>query len=249
MAITGLNKFEQSTKPKGDPELLRLKDGEKVKVRPLQELDESSDLFNPKLGTADFKRLFASPRDFRREIVDTSDMDEYPEDGGNCIGRDLMYIKGNRWNAKDTMFINVLVVDEDGKESVKYMKNNMGDRATEGPALRDHFKDNGSVTDQWFVYSRKGSGQFDTNYSLTPIIKNAPELKDVEEYVDQLIDVTTKYNYVPYDQQRAYLGVTNQDYQEHVKNEVTGNWEPVGGGQQAPAQTSQPAASAAQLDW
>lgn len=219
----GLSGFQQSTKPKIDEELLKLQDGDQVKIRLLQELDEDSPEYDPDMGRAQFYRVWSSPRDYRKEIVDTSDE-------GGCIPQELSRIKGNwryGWRFKDFMFVNVLVVDKEGNETVKFMKNNLNEKAVEGPTLRDHFLNNeNTVTDQWFVYSRTGKGVQDTRYTLTPV-KKGPHDKPVSDYKDDLIDLEKKVTYVPYDEQRAYLGVNDTDYLEKVEG-PEGKMVPVG---------------------
>lgn len=220
----GRNAFKQSTErpaaPK-DEDLLKLQDGEKVKVRLLQELDFNSDQYSDEMGVADYQRVYQGPGNrWNKTTIDTTEID------GDCLPKQLTFVKGNMgygWKFKDLMFVNVLVIDEEGNESVKYMKNNLNERATEGPAIEAWADDNdNTVTDQWFVYSRKGQGKEGTSYTFSPVVKNAPELKPVETYKDQLIDLTTKYNYVPYAEQEAYFQVTEDDRKEKEKVDLGG---------------------------
>lgn len=212
MSLAGLKQFrEQEERQGGAASYLRLKDGEKVKIHPLQELDPSSPNFSEKNGHAVFTKEWHNPEDFKKQIVDLS------AEGQACVGPELLKQYGwdgdqnggrgkpDAWRPKKFLYMNVLVQRAGAEPEVALVKWNMAPKATQANTLLAVYEDEDNdqtVANRWYTYSRKGADQFDTTYTLTPGDKSDI---DVEAY--DLIDIESVLPVYDYDRQRAVLGL------------------------------------------
>jgi hypothetical protein len=216
----GLKAFQESQA--SNSVFLSQKDGERIKIRPLQELDEDSKNYDSTLGVAEFTVEFQHPQDNRRAVVDTS------ADGEPNVGRELLAKYGwhgtenggrgprivngkevqpgpDTYRPKKFMYVNVLVDRGDGSEpEVKVAKWNMAEKAVQANVLIEAYTNNGTVVDRWFSLARTGT-ELNTTYKMSPLDKDAKDKFDPTKYADQLHDLRKAAPYVPYEKQMSVL--------------------------------------------
>jgi hypothetical protein len=202
-ALRGLSAHRNAQKGAGS-KFLRLKDGDKVTLRFLQELDLDAKNYSTKNDVAVFTKEWQNPSNFQQVILDTM------EEEGACVGKEMSNAEGGweaGWRPKNRIYINALVDNGTDEPYVAILQFNDSPKAVQANALIDQHNTNGSITDREWVYSRTGAGQFDTVYKLVPKDKN-PKLPPVEDY--ELLDIEAVLPRVPYAQQRAALGLTDE---------------------------------------
>lgn len=224
----GLKKMYEAENS-GGKKFLRLQDKDKVKVRFLQELDDDSKTYSPKMGVAYFTKEWHSPVDFKKQVVDTTDTE------GASVGAELLAKYGwngdqnggrgaaDTWRPKNFGYVNVLVDNGKDEPYVAVLKFNMAPKSPQQKALLGQFEATGSITDRWWSYSRKGAGQFDSEYTLVALDKDD---FDVEAYADSLFDLEEVAPNVPYANQRQALGIVDRQ----AVDEIPFSREPVSAG-------------------
>lgn len=163
-------------------------DGDSAKVIPLQELDEGSPNYNEKLGTALFNLEHSNPDNFKKSANCTIDE-------GSCYGC------AQGWYQKVVLYINVLI--DDGKEKKVAVLSKGTGKGSVGKELLSIASDSdfdNSVSDKVFKFTRSGKGT-DTSYGFAPIKKHD---EDIEQYADQLFDLTQVPFSVKPERQEAY---------------------------------------------
>ena len=178
---------------------LKLADGQSVKIRFIEELDEDSSNYNEGRGLALVVKEHSNPKDYRRKALDTMDAE----------GRDFaeeMYRKdpkGNSgWKAKLRFYCNVLV--DDGMEDPYVAIWSMGvSKQSVFNTIREYALDTGSVSNLTWKLKRNGVGT-ETNYTLIPSVP------DSEPFTWEGIEpfpLESALNKIPYAEQEAfYLG-------------------------------------------
>ena len=172
-----------------------LKDGEAVKVIFLQEMDDESPNYSEKNGLGFLAVEHSNPKNFRRKAVCTiSDEDE-----GACFGCEehRKDFKAG-WKQKTKLYINVLVDDGVNEPYVAILSQGNGPKSVT-PSVIEQATEIGTITDKWFKIKRKGAGQTDTSYLLTPLGQHD---KNVEDY--EVFDLDNAVRNVPYAQQQAH---------------------------------------------
>lgn len=213
MALQGLSGYKKSQETTGG-KFFKPKDKQKVKVRPLTELDFDAKNYSTKNGVALFVTEYQHPDNFRLSFVDTMEIE------GACVGAELANQYGwkqpdeekdpakhaawKNWRPKQRLYVPVLLDDGENPESVVILQLGLGPKQAQSNALIECHENNHSIVDRWWVYSRKGSGQYDTTYSLTPLDKD-DNLPSAEEF--EVPDLDSSVNHVPYASQRSYLGL------------------------------------------
>jgi len=197
--LSNINKrVEQDNAPReSGPKInwLKLKDGETVGLRFLQELDESSPNYNEKAGLGFLAIEHQAGGNFLRRALCTMDEE------GRCFGCE----QHNRdfkagWRQKSRLYVNVLVLREGAEPEVAVLAQGNGPKSVTGWLL-EYAGDAGTITGQRFKYKRTGSGQKDTSYTLTPG-KFDDTVYDVTQH--ELFDLDTAVRDIPYEQQEAY---------------------------------------------
>lgn len=190
--VTGIDAIRAAAKDKGgtgkgrNDTFLKLQDGDVKKVRFLQELDESSPNYNEELGLGALVVEYRDPDDFRKRALDTT------ESEGKC------WMAEQGWRPRVSFYINVLD-EETGK--VHVLNQGFGPK-TITEWLLEYAGDAGSITNVPFKIRRKGSGQYDTEYTLTPAgVPGDP----VEIDPEKLVDIDTLLNHVPYEEQEEFF--------------------------------------------
>lgn len=170
-----------------------LKDGEAVKVIFLQEMDEESENYSEKNGLGFLAVEHNAPHNFRRKAECTI------EDEGACFACEEHrkdYKAG--WKQKTKLYINVLVDDGVNEPYPAILSQGNGPKSVT-PSVIEQATEIGTITDKWFKIKRKGAGQTDTSYLLTPLGKHD---KNVEDY--EVFDLNDAIRRVPYAQQQAH---------------------------------------------
>lgn len=178
---------------------LKLADGQSVKIRFIEELDEESANYSPDRGLALVVREHSNPKDYKRKALDTMDTE----------GRDFaeeMYRKdpkGNSgWKAKLRFYCNVLV--DDGIEAPYVAIWSMGvSKQSVFNALREYALDTGSISNVTWKLKRNGQGT-ETNYTLLP---TAPDSEPFDWDGVTPFPLESALKKIPYAEQEAfYLG-------------------------------------------
>lgn len=176
---------------------LKLSDGDKVRIRFLQELDEDSPHYNAEAGLGFLGLEHSNPANFKLRAVCSADE-------GSCWAceKHQQNYKA-KWGPKAKLYINVLVTDKDGNEEVRVLSQGNGPKSVTG-FLVEFATDAGSITNKVFTLKRTGAGQTDTSYVLIP----GPEDKETYDVTQhELQDLDKAVKRVPYEEQEAfYLG-------------------------------------------
>ena len=193
--VTGIDAIREAAKKNSGAgksrkdTFVKLEDGDTKKVWFLQELDESSPHYNEEFGLGALVVEYRDPDNFRKRALDTTDSE------GKC------WMAEQGWRPRTSFYINVYD-EETGK--VQVLNQGFGSK-TVTEWLLEYAGDAGSITNVPFKIRRKGSGQYDTEYSLVPAgVPGEPKAgNDVKP--DQLVDIDTLLNHVPYEEQEEFF--------------------------------------------
>jgi hypothetical protein len=176
---------------------LKLADGQSVKIRFVEELDEESASYDPNRGLAIVVKEHTNPKDFKRKAVDTMDTE----------GRDWaeeMHRKDPKagWRARLRFYCNVLV--DDGLEPPYVAIWSMGiSKQSAFNNIREYALDTGSISNLEWKLKRNGSGT-ETNYTLLP---SKPDSEPFSWSEIEPFPLDLALRKVPYAEQEAfYLG-------------------------------------------
>jgi hypothetical protein len=178
---------------------LKLADGQSVKIRFIEELDEDSANYSKDRGLALVVKEHSNPKDYKRKALDTMDTE----------GRDWaeeMYRKdpkGNSgWKGKLRFYCNVLI--DDGLEAPYVAIWSMGvSKQSVFNTIREYALDTGSISNLTWKLKRNGQGT-ETNYTLIPM---APDSEPFDWSAHAPFPLESALNKVPYAEQEAfYLG-------------------------------------------
>jgi hypothetical protein len=205
--IKGLKNISEAIdKPKGSapsgPRVrwLKLEDGQSVKVRFANEVDDSSKFYDEDRGLAIVVSEHTNPTDYKRKAVCTMD------DEGRCFGCDM-----HRRNPKDgwkprlRFYTNVLV--DDGMEDPYVAVWSMGvAKSATFNTIREFAADGNSVSNMTWKVKRNGKGT-ETNYILIPGATDSDAF-DWSGY--DVFPLESAIRQVPFaDQESFYLGFDN----------------------------------------
>ena len=195
-AILDKPKYDES-RPK--VRWLKLADGQSVKIRFIEELDEDSPSYAPERGLALVVKEHSNPKDYKRKALDTMDAE----------GRDFaeeMYRKDPKansgWKAKLRFYCNVLI--DDGIEAPYVAIWSMGvSKQSVFNTIREYALDTGSISNITWKLKRNGVGT-ETNYTLIP---SKPDTEPFDWSGIAPFPLESALNKVPYAEQEAfYLG-------------------------------------------
>jgi hypothetical protein len=176
---------------------LKLADGQAVKIRFVEELDEDSANYSEGRGLAMVVKEHTNPKDFRRRAVDTMDTE----------GRDWaeeMHRKDPKagWRGRLRFYCNVLV--NDGIEDPYVAIWGMGvSKMSVFNTIREYAIETGSISNLEWKLKRSGNGT-ETSYTLIPSVPDAEPFawEEIEPY-----PIEMALNKIPYAEQEAfYLG-------------------------------------------
>ncbi len=175
---------------------LKLADGQSVKIRFIEELDEDSANYNEERGLALVVKEHTNPKDYKRKAIDTTDTE----------GRDWaeeMYRKdpkGNAgWRGRLRFYCNVLV--DDGVEAPYVAIWSMGvSKQSAFNTIREYALETGSISNLLWKLKRNGQGT-ETSYTLIP---TAPDQEPFNWNSVRPFPLESALNKVPYAEQEAY---------------------------------------------
>lgn len=176
---------------------LKLADGQSVKIRFIEELDEDSPSYAEERGLALVVKEHTNPKDYRRKAVDTMDTE----------GRDWaeeMHRKDPKagWRARMRFYCNVLV--DDGLEDPYVAIWSMGvSKQSAFNTIREYAIDTGSISNVTWKVKRNGQGT-ETSYSIFP---STPDNEPFDWTNIRPFPLESALSKVPYAEQEAfYLG-------------------------------------------
>ena len=173
---------------------LKLADGQSVKIRFLEELDEDSANYNAERGLAIVVSEHTNPKDYKRKAVDTMDTE----------GRDWaeeMHRKDPKagWRARLRFYCNVLV--DDGIEAPYVAIWSMGiSKQSSFNTIREYALETGSISNVQWKLKRNGQGT-ETNYTLIP---NVPDSEPFKWDGYEFFNLDKVVREVPYPEQEAF---------------------------------------------
>lgn len=176
---------------------LKVEDGQSVKIRFANELDEESPSFSADRDLAIVVAEHTNPQDYRRKAVCTQ------EDEGRCFGCEMSQKEPKAgWRARNRFYTNVIV--DDGMESPYVAVWSQGlSKQSAIHTLIEYASDTGSISNLTWKLKRQGSGT-ETSYVLLPM-KPDDEPFGWDNY--ELFDLEKVVREVPYaDQESFYLG-------------------------------------------
>lgn len=183
---------------------LALTDGQKVKARFMNELDEDSPHYNAKFNTALVASEHTNPDDYKRKIVCTK------EETGQCKGceyyaaetpADREKREGKKsWRPKYRFYINLLI--DDGKERyVAVWSQGLGKQSA-FDLLRGYYGDTQGITNLWWTMIRNGT-KTDTTYTLYPA--GGPDTEPFDWGTFEAVPLDAVVRNVAYANQEKYL--------------------------------------------
>lgn len=181
---------------------LTLKDGESVKIRVLQELDEAFVTYNKRRGQALAVYEHSKPNDFKKKAICTKDEE------GKCYGCERYASNPQddvikKWKPKLRLYTNVIVRGTgDTPDKVKVLSQGFGGKSA-GNAILEIGAEFEGVCGMDMKFSRKGSGMNDTEYTIFPLAAKAMSKADQEF---EVIDLSKLIKSVAYADQAAFYG-------------------------------------------
>ena len=173
---------------------LKLADGQSVKIRFIEELDEDSANYAEDRGLALVVKEHTNPKDYRRKAVDTMESE----------GRDWaeeMHRKDPKagWRGRLRFYCNVLV--DDGIEEPYPAIWSMGvSKQSAFNTIREYALETGSISNLTWKLKRNGQGT-ETSYTLSP---SAPDAEPLDWSTVTPFPLDKALNHVPYAEQEAY---------------------------------------------
>lgn len=183
---------------------LKLADGDAIKVRFPNELDDESPNYNEDRGLAVVVAEHTNPKDYKKKAVCTLDED------GRCFACELHQkenASGNKdykggWRPRLRYYTNVLVEDGPEKGTVAVWSQGVSTKSAFN-ILREQAMETGSISNVTWKMKRNGSGT-ETSYVLIP---SAPDSEPYDWAGVELFDLEKVVRQVPYAAQEAfYLG-------------------------------------------
>mgnify|MGYP003652121697 FL=1 len=173
---------------------LKLADGQAVKIRFIEELDEDSPSYSEGRGLSVVVKEHTNPKDYRRKAVDTMESE----------GRDWaeeMHRKDPKagWRGRLRFYCNVLV--DDGIEEPFAAIWSMGvSKQSAFNTIREYAIETGSISNVQWKLKRSGSGT-ETSYTLIP---SAPDSEPFDWGTIEPFNIDLALNSIPYAEQEAY---------------------------------------------
>jgi hypothetical protein len=173
---------------------LKLADGQSVKIRFVEELDEESANYAESRGLALVVKEHTNPKDYRRKAVDTMETE----------GRDWaeeMHRKDPKagWRARLRFYCNVIV--DDGIEAPYVAIWSMGvSKQSSFNTIREYALETGSISNLQWKLKRNGQGT-ETSYTLIP---TSPDAKPFDWSAFEPFPLEMALSKIPYAEQEAY---------------------------------------------
>jgi hypothetical protein len=202
--LKNINALLDSSKPNSDPSAtgpkvrwVKLADGQSVKIRFVEELDQDSANYSPDRGLAIVVKEHTNPKDYKRKALDTMETE----------GRDWaeeMHRKDPKagWRARLRFYCNVVV--DDGIEEPYVAVWSQGiSKQSAFDTIREYALETGSISNLVWKLKRNGQG-IETNYTLIP---TSPDSEPFDWSNTQPFNLDKVVRHVPYAEQESfYLG-------------------------------------------
>ena len=176
---------------------LKIADGQAVKIRFIEELDEDSANYSADRSLALVVKEHTNPKDYKRKAVDTMEAE----------GRDWaeeMHRKDPKagWRARLRFYCNVLV--DDGIEPPYVAIWSMGvSKQSAFNTIREYALETGSISNVVWKVKRNGQGT-ETSYTLIP---GTPDKEPFDWSKAEAFPLEKALNKIPYaEQENYYLG-------------------------------------------
>lgn len=202
--VSGLKNIEALLdKPKSSGPKVRwvkLEDGQSVKIRFVNEVDEDSKHYDPDRGLAIVVSEHTNPKDFRRKAICSMD------DAGRCFACEMNARDPKAgWRPRLRFYTNVIV--DDGMEDPYVAVWSMGvAKSATFNTIREYAMDAEGITNMGWKLKRSGVGT-ETNYILIPGPTDS-EPFDWSGFEGYNLEAAVRN--VPYAEQEAfYLGFDN----------------------------------------
>lgn len=197
--LKDINALVEKPKSEGGSKVrwLKLADGQSVKIRFIEELDEESPNYDPARGLSLVVKEHTNPRDFRRRAVDTMDTE----------GRDWAEEQHRKdpkagWKGKLRFYCNVLIDDGIEEPFVAVWSMGIGKMSVFN-TIREYALETGSVSNLTWKLKRSGQGT-ETNYTLIP---SGPDTEPFDWSGVEPFQLELALNQIPYAEQEAfYMG-------------------------------------------
>lgn len=197
--LKNINALVEKPKSEGGSKVrwLKLADGQAVKIRFIEELDEDSPSYDGGRGLSLVVKEHTNPRDFRRRAVDTMETE----------GRDWAEEQHRKdpkagWKGKLRFYCNVLVDDGIEEPFVAVWSMGVGKMSVFN-TIREYALETGSISNLTWKLKRSGQGT-ETNYTLIP---SAPDTEPFEWAGVEPFPLEMALNQIPYAEQEAfYMG-------------------------------------------
>lgn len=179
---------------------LKLEDGQSVKIRFVNEVDEDSKHYDPDRGLAIVVSEHTNPKDYRRKAVCTM------EDAGRCFACEMNQKDPKAgWRARLRFYTNVLI--DDGIEDPYVAVWSMGvSKAATFNTIREYAMESDGITNMTWKLKRSGVGM-ETNYILIP---GQSDSESFDWSSTEAFPLESAIREVPYaDQEAFYLGYDN----------------------------------------
>ena len=176
---------------------LKLEDGQSIKVRFVNELDEDSPNFNEDRDVAIVVAEHTNPKDYKRKAVCTQDTE------GRCFGCEMARKEPKSgWRARLRFYTNLLVDDGIEEPYVAVWSQGVGKQSAFN-TIREYVMDTGSVRNPTWRMKRPGTGT-DTTYVLLP---TAPDTEPFAWEGVEPFNLEKVVRELPYaEQENFYLG-------------------------------------------
>ena len=172
----------------------KIADGQAVKIRFIEELDEDSANYSEARGLALVVSEHTNPKDYKRKAVDT--MESEGRDWAEEMHRKDMKAG---WRARLRFYCNVLV--DDGIEAPYVAIWNMGvSKQSAFNTIREYALETGSISNLTWKVKRNGQGT-ETSYTLIPSTPDSAPFDWAEIEPFNLDKVVRE---VPYPEQEAF---------------------------------------------
>jgi len=176
---------------------LKLADGQAVKIRFIEELDEDSPSYSDDRGLAMVVKEHVNPKDYRSRAVDTMD-----DEGRDWAEEMQRKDPKSGWRGRLRFYCNVLV--DDGVEDPYVAIWSMGvSKMSVFNTIREYAIETGSISGLTWKLKRAGQGT-ETSYTLIPSVPDSEpfDWSNVKPY-----PIEMALNKIPYAEQEAfYLG-------------------------------------------
>jgi hypothetical protein len=198
--LAAYDKAEEERKATSGIRWFKMTDGQVLKIRFLDELDESAPNVLKGAGVVNVISEHNHPKEFKRKAQCTS------EEGRCWACEHAIANPKSGWGKKNRLYANVLVNNGTEEPFVALLSWGMA-RNSALEQLRETWIDEGQVSNREWRIRRTGSGPQDTTYLLKDLgVDDFDAFNDYEK-----IDLDHVVREVPYEEQKAFYMGTDEE--------------------------------------